>query len=545
MKPKVIFKDVSKQYSLLKKKSDKLRDIFLPQKRGMGFFALKDISFEVYEGETIGVIGINGSGKSTLSNLLAQVVPPSSGEIVINGETSLIAISAGLNNHLSGIENIRLKCLMLGMDKKEIAEILPLVIDFADIGDFIGQPVKSYSSGMKARLGFAISVHTNPDILVIDEALSVGDQTFYQKCVKKVNEFKKQGKTIFFISHSLAQMRTFCDRVMWLSFGQLVAFGETADVLQKYNEFVNDFNKLSEADKKKFRNDRLRGQNHKIESVLDKNSTIDHEFRMQKIKRKKEKKKQNKERFRLMLQVGLLLLIILSSAVWMFFSNKAAIQAKSDKVTKPAVASVHKSALKTKTTHVMKNGYLISDNVTLYKDNQQKKKMDNLSFATPLLVKEELGKGSYKVTINGEDGYLKSNEVVFLKEGKAQEVDFKSFLPFLPQRAFQSYEFFLNQMGKSYTSVSNNLNGATEAKTDSRGLKVLTYGYEGVSYQFDKNDLVQRIIFSPISVTDPSLLNEAAFHSKDNHFYFFETKDYSIVLNMKTNEMTIYSNMMK
>ncbi len=301
MNPKIRLKNVSKSFRLYSKQSDKLLDIISLKKNRDQFYALRDINFEINSGEAIGIIGLNGSGKSTLSNLLAQVIPPSQGTIEINGETSLIAISVGLNASLTGIENIHMKCLMHGLSNAEISNLKSEIIEFADLGNFINQPVKNYSSGMKSRLGFAISVHTNPDILIVDEALSVGDQTFYQKCLNKINEFKRQGKTIIFVSHSLAQIEAFCDRVMWVHFGQIKMFDETKKVIGEYRRFIKWFNSLTEEDKKINRSKLLEEQ-YKAESSLT-------------VEQSQQKSGLN---FSIITQMIILMFVVIASAAYMF-----------------------------------------------------------------------------------------------------------------------------------------------------------------------------------------------------------------------------------
>lgn len=253
MSHSVIVRNVTKKYKMYKSTSQRLLDMVLPFSYGEDFYALRNVSFEAETGDVIGIVGVNGSGKSTLSNIISGVIPPTSGTIEVRGQASLIAINSGLNNELSGRENIELKCLMLGFSRKEIRELEPEIIAFADIGKFIDQPVKKYSSGMKSRLGFAISVSVDPDILVIDEALSVGDQIFADKCLDKMNDFKKRGKTIFFISHSLSQVKKFCEKALWLEYGEVKGYGTVEDIIPQYEVFLKKFRAMSKAEQEKYR----------------------------------------------------------------------------------------------------------------------------------------------------------------------------------------------------------------------------------------------------------------------------------------------------
>jgi len=255
----ILAENVTKEYRLFSNKSNKLVEIIREKNERTIMCALKDISFSLSEGESLGLLGLNGSGKTTLSNIIAGLVQPTYGRMQVNGEASCISVNVGLNQALTGYENIEYKGLLLGFDHEQIQEMIPKVVEFAGIGEYINQPVKYYSSGMMARLGFAISINIDPDVLVIDEGLSVGDQSFTDKSLAAMNAYRQRGKTIVFVSHSMPQVESFCNKALWLEFGKTKMFGKVKDVTKEFGDFYSVYNKMSQAEKDDYKAKQISG----------------------------------------------------------------------------------------------------------------------------------------------------------------------------------------------------------------------------------------------------------------------------------------------
>ena len=233
--------NVSKIYRLYNKPSDRLKEAlgFTKEKRYREHRALDQVSFDVHRGETVGIIGTNGSGKSTILKIITGVLQSTTGNVEVNGRISaLLELGAGFNMEYTGVENVYLNGTMLGFTEEEIEERLPEILKFADIGEFVNQPVKTYSSGMFVRLAFAVAINIDPEILIVDEALSVGDVFFQAKCYHKFEEFKKQGKTILFVSHDLSSISKYCDRVVLLNQGVKVDEGTPKAMVDLYKRFL-------------------------------------------------------------------------------------------------------------------------------------------------------------------------------------------------------------------------------------------------------------------------------------------------------------------
>jgi ABC-type polysaccharide/polyol phosphate transport system ATPase subunit len=233
--------NLSKIYKLYDKPEDRLKEAFHPFRRKYhhDFHALRDINFSVAKGEVVGIVGINGSGKSTLLQIITGVLTPTTGSVSVTGKVSaLLELGAGFNPELSGLENVYFKSSLLDSSRVETSRKIDDILSFADIGDFIHQPVKTYSSGMYVRLAFSVAINVDPDILIIDEALSVGDFRFKQKCLRKINQFREEGKTILFVSHDQGSVINFCTRAIWLLDGVVHQSGDPGDVCKDYISYM-------------------------------------------------------------------------------------------------------------------------------------------------------------------------------------------------------------------------------------------------------------------------------------------------------------------
>lgn len=247
--PAIEVKDVVKVYKLYSRNRDRVAEAlgFGKKKTHTLHYALNGVSMSIRKGETVGIIGTNGSGKSTMLKIITGVLHPTSGEVKVNGRISaLLELGAGFNMEYNGIENVYLNGTMMGFSEKEIEERLPEILEFADIGSYVNQPVRTYSSGMFVRLAFAVAINIEPEILIVDEALSVGDVFFQAKCYHKFEEFKRLGKTIVFVSHDLGSISKYCDRVYLLNQGTLLGEGSPREMIDTYKRVLVGQYKIQE-----------------------------------------------------------------------------------------------------------------------------------------------------------------------------------------------------------------------------------------------------------------------------------------------------------
>jgi len=235
--PIVEFRSVSKNYPIYETPSSRLKELLCLNRISFhhDFAALDDVSFEIYRGETFCIVGENGSGKSTLLQIVAGILHPSKGDVVVSGRVAaLLELGSGFNPEFTGRQNVYMNAAILGLSRREIDAKFSQIEEFAEIGEFIDQPVKTYSSGMSVRLAFAVAIHVEPEILLVDEALSVGDIYFRQRCMRKVHEMRDAGVTILFVSHAIAEVKALGDRAMWLNAGRIKEIGNTDSVVTRY-----------------------------------------------------------------------------------------------------------------------------------------------------------------------------------------------------------------------------------------------------------------------------------------------------------------------
>ena len=243
--PIITFQNVSKTYILYKNDQARFKALFFKPRNPKTNNALNNVSFSIDRGESVGIVGDNGAGKSTLLKMITGVAFPDEGEITVNGKVAaLLELTAGFSLEMTGRENIYLKGYILGLEDEYIKEIEENIISFAELGDYIDQPVRTYSSGMKMRLGFAINVNIEPDVLVVDEALAVGDASFKRKCKDKIKDIIAAGTTVLYVSHNADSVKEICPRAIYLRKGSVIYDGDTADTLKVYHDY-------KEAQKKK------------------------------------------------------------------------------------------------------------------------------------------------------------------------------------------------------------------------------------------------------------------------------------------------------
>ncbi|AXP01094.1 teichoic acids export ABC transporter ATP-binding subunit TagH [Bacillus anthracis] len=540
----VKFHNVTKKYKMHSKNSDKLKDIIYPGGFGEDFYALRNLNFEAQKGDVIGIVGVNGSGKSTMSNLIAGITSPTAGNINIKGNIALIAIAAGLNNQLTGRENIELKCLMMGLSKEKIQSLTPEIIEFADIGKFIDMPVKKYSSGMKSRLGFAISVNINPDVLVIDEALSVGDQTFTDKCLKRMNEFKEQGKTIFFVSHSLGQVKQFCTKVLWLEYGEIKDYGLMQDVMPKYEQFLKQYRAMSKVEQKKFKEEAQRKQaGEEIQQVNNVNveQLI---YGYASLKRKKD----NKKKKIMMAAVGLFLCIGLGSIVY-WNKNLILNSQKVETVNKKTTASSEKkkNPLMDLDVRYVKAAKARIRNMP----NLNGKQINLIGFGTPFIVREQ--KKDEKDDINwlkivyedGTEGWISEGVSTTIPLNKAAQYGVITNKLEELLGSNQEFKMGISLLEKSQQDVQNIIG---EPKNIENLLEGALNSYKNISVLYNRHSTVKQVTIKNMSVSKAMMLEklgQAQLVSEDDSSYIYRSDKYdfefSTVDGITVDQMSMFS----
>lgn len=240
------FKNVTKRYPLYHHIGSGIKELIFNPKRalsmlsGRSYLAIEDICFQVNKGESVALIGRNGAGKSTSLSLVAGVIKPTSGSVEVSGRVaSMLELGGGFHPELTGRENIRLNATLLGLRRKELNKRIDKIIEFSELGEFIDEPIRVYSSGMLAKLGFSVITQVDPDILIIDEVLAVGDISFQRKCINTINDFKSKGVTILFVSHSMSDIEKLCNKVIWIENHKVRKIGDSKSVIADYKEFMH------------------------------------------------------------------------------------------------------------------------------------------------------------------------------------------------------------------------------------------------------------------------------------------------------------------